>query len=183
MLPGTGPKVRHQRNLLDKLASDTKFEGPLSGVRQLMVDRRRCCVYTRNANGIDGHLIGFIEMFDKHWNLVLSDVLEVQRRRRPGQCAVSADAVAERLDEMSLNDDFEQQKECQRRLRALGLSLPAVKVRALNRKWIEVRRHLVRAMVRGEQVVLVTASNANPPVEATAESAQSPPPSRCDRRL
>lgn len=81
MLPGTGTKARHKRNLLDRMA-ELKFEGPLAALHKLMANGGRVKVYTRNANGIVGHLTGRIEMFDKHWNMALTDVHEVWKRRK-----------------------------------------------------------------------------------------------------
>lgn len=154
MIQGSGPKARHQRNLLERLTNEQKFEGPLAAVQKLMIAQRRVTVYTRNASGINGHLTGRIEMFDKHWNLALVDVVEVRKRRKAHQCDT---ADMQPGESQALVD-------CRQRLRELRLRLPAESVRSLNRKYVELTRSLPKAMVRGEQVVLVrVATNAVAP--------------------
>lgn len=152
MIQGTGPKARHKRNLLDRLANEHKFEGPLAAVQKLMIAQHRVTVYTRNASGIDGLLIGRIEMFDKHWNLALVDVHEVRKRRKAHQCNTA--------DMQQRPGDSEALADCHQRLRELRLRLPAESVRSLNRKYVELTRSLPKAMVRGEQVVLVRVATA-----------------------
>lgn len=39
-------------------------------------------VYIRSAASIRGFCIGFVEAFDKHWNVVLKDVFETWNRPR-----------------------------------------------------------------------------------------------------
>lgn len=39
-------------------------------------------VYTRSAASIRGFCVGFVEAFDKHWNVVLKDVFETWNRPR-----------------------------------------------------------------------------------------------------
>ncbi|GBP97167.1 hypothetical protein EVAR_99814_1 [Eumeta japonica] len=41
------------------------------------------CIVTRHATGIRGELYANLIAFDKQWNLALSDVLEVWRRKAP----------------------------------------------------------------------------------------------------
>lgn len=38
---------------------------------------------TRNEHGIHGRLEGYVVLFDKHWNLAMSDVTEVFYRPAP----------------------------------------------------------------------------------------------------
>lgn len=45
--------------------------------------RSRVRVVTRDACGVHGRLEGYVELFDKHWNLALSDVTEVFYRSAP----------------------------------------------------------------------------------------------------
>lgn len=161
MIQGSGPKARHKRNLLDRLANEQKkFEGPLAAVQKLMIAKHIVTVYTRNASRVDGYLIGRIEMFDKHWNLALVDVLEVRKRRKALQCDTAnmqwrRPALAE-SESVEVDDDVDV--DCRQRLRELRVRLPAVSVRSLNRKYVELTRSLPKAMVRGEQVVLVRAA-------------------------
>lgn len=156
MLPGTGVKARHKRNLPDRLANSSGFEGPLALLQRYMTTAVRVRVYTRNASGIDGHISGVVQMFDKHWNMALSDVHEVWKRRKAFQCATADPHPAAADDGRGVVDDDTDVDECSRRLRELRIRLPTVAVRSLNRKYVECSRRLDKAMVRGEQVVLVT---------------------------
>jgi len=47
-----------------------------------MKERRRIKIWTRKEDGIRGYLTGFVEAFDKHWNLALRDVDEVFYRKK-----------------------------------------------------------------------------------------------------
>lgn len=38
-------------------------------------------VITRGPTGLRGFLYGYVEAFDKHWNMVLTEVLEVYQRK------------------------------------------------------------------------------------------------------
>lgn len=148
MIPGTGPKARHKRNLLDRLADEQRFQGPLATLQKQMVTGQRIKVFMRNASGICGHMTGNLEMFDKHWNVALRDVDEVWKRRKAFQCD-TADYDAASDDRSAPTTD------CDRRMRDLRLRFAAVTVRSLNRKYVECSRRLPRAMIRGEQVALI----------------------------
>ncbi|CAF2364937.1 unnamed protein product [Rotaria sp. Silwood2] len=53
-------------------------------LRQAISERRRIEVLTRDCRGIYGILIGWLIVFDKHMNLIMSDVDEVFRRLTDG---------------------------------------------------------------------------------------------------
>ncbi len=53
-------------------------------LRRAVNERRRIEVLTRDCRGIYGILIGWLIVFDKHMNLIMSDVDEVFRRLSDG---------------------------------------------------------------------------------------------------
>jgi len=53
-------------------------------LRRAVNERRRIEVLTRDCRGIYGILIGWLIVFDKHMNLIMSDVDEVFRRLTDG---------------------------------------------------------------------------------------------------
>lgn len=53
-------------------------------LRRAISERRRIEVLTRDCRGIHGILIGWLIIFDKHMNLIMSDVDEVFRRLSDG---------------------------------------------------------------------------------------------------
>lgn len=77
-------KERHSRNILKKI--ERGFGGPIDMLKVYMTDRKRVKIYTRKEHGILGYITGFIESFDKHWNIVLSDVYEVWKRKKIHFC-------------------------------------------------------------------------------------------------
>lgn len=165
MLPGTGPKARHKRNILDRLADDQRFTGPLAALQKQLVVGQRIKVYVRNASGVCGHMTGHLEMFDKHWNVSMRDVDEVFKRRKAFQCDTANFEMGENNTTMETSAD-----DCNRRMRELRLRFPVVTVKSLNRKYVECSRRLSRAMLRGEQVALIVLCSK--PSEQTIEQTE-----------
>lgn len=100
-------------------------------------------IYTRNEHGVRGYITGFVVLFDKHWNMVVTDVLEVWKRRKAHYCQPAAQPVSTATDE------------CARRLKELQITVPDITVKSLNRKNIECSRRVAEMLVRGENVVCV----------------------------
>lgn len=118
-------------------------------------------VQIRNKSSITGHVTGIIEVFDKHWNLVLSDVHEVWRRRKTHLCT-TADHVSEKHNLEAIDEE----RVCLARLRSLGIEMPTVAVKSLNRRFAECSRRLAQLMIRGEQIALITVDrNAEMPLD------------------
>lgn len=74
--------------------------------------------------------------------MVVSDVLEVWKRRKAHYCQPAA--------QLSSTPD-----DCARRLKKLNITVPIVAVKSLNRKNIECSRRVAELLVRGENVVCV----------------------------
>ncbi|XP_052860783.1 U7 snRNA-associated Sm-like protein LSm11 [Anopheles cruzii] len=134
--------MRHRRNLFTRLEKCT--EGPLGALKQWMDQRTRVRVYIRKQKGVGGHVSGIIELFDRHWNLAISEVEESWSRRK---FRYSANRLA----------GLGEPQDCSDRLRQLGITLPAVKVCELqNKKYVICTRSLPKLLVKGDHVVLVT---------------------------
>ncbi|EDS37120.1 LSM11 protein [Culex quinquefasciatus] len=133
-------RTRFQRNIYTKIEN---FEGPLGEMRTWMRERVRVKVYTRKEKGVRGFVTGFIEVFDKHWNLALSDVFESWRRRKYRYSENKRAGLGKPQD-------------CSELLRKMGISVPETAVKSVDRKYVMCSRRVPKLIVRGEQVVLVT---------------------------
>ncbi|KAH8355195.1 hypothetical protein KR093_008152, partial [Drosophila rubida] len=142
-------KTKHQRNIFTHMAG---MDGPLSYLRKFLppaeqVTTTRIRVYLRKEHGIAGTIEGELVAFDKQWNLLLKNAVQVWQRRKYkyGDQKVACPPPAS--------------EECSTRLRQLGITLPTVQVKSLNRKNVQLRRELPQLMVRGENVVLISCTN------------------------
>ncbi|XP_036230695.2 U7 snRNA-associated Sm-like protein LSm11, partial [Bactrocera oleae] len=134
---GSGRKQKDTHNILTYIDGVT---GPMLTLRESMKEQRRIRVMVRREHGIRGTLEGALVCFDKFWNLWLRDVYEVSQRRKFGY---------------SENKMCGEPQDCTWRLKELGIELPKQEVKSINRKNVEIRRHLQQLFVRGEQVALV----------------------------
>ncbi|XP_053683918.1 U7 snRNA-associated Sm-like protein LSm11 [Sabethes cyaneus] len=132
--------ARLQRNIFTKLE---QMEGPLECLHRWMTERVRVKVYTRKQKGVRGYVTGFVEIFDKQWNMALSDVFESWRRRKYRYSQNKLCALGE-------------PKDCSDQLAKMGIRLPEVSVKSVHKKYVECTRRMAQIMIRGEQVVLVT---------------------------
>ena len=62
---------------IEKLRTKT---GPTARLAHFMDSGKRIKVRTRNFGEVRGECTGFLEIFDKYWNLILRDVDEVFQR-------------------------------------------------------------------------------------------------------
>ncbi|KAL9912810.1 U6 snRNA-associated Sm-like protein LSm11 isoform 2-T2 [Glossina fuscipes fuscipes] len=121
------PQMKKRRNLFTQM---TQSNGPLK-------------------QGIRGYVMGFLQYFDRHWNLLLTDVEECYKQRK-------FKYADQKLPLLKTPED------CSRRLRKLGLTLPLQSAKSLNRKTVEIKRHTPQLLLRGEHVVLVQLDNKEP---------------------
>ncbi|XP_058828515.1 U7 snRNA-associated Sm-like protein LSm11 [Topomyia yanbarensis] len=133
-------RARFQKNIFTRLGN---MEGPLSKMLTWMRERVRVKVYTRKEKGIRGYATGYVEIFDKHWNMALTDVFESWKRRKYSYSQNNVCALGEPQD-------------CSDMLRKMGISVPEVSVKSVNRKYVICTRKVPKMLIRGEQVVLVT---------------------------
>lgn len=108
----------------------------------------------RNENNINGHATGFVEAFDKHWNVVLSDVVHVWKRKKPHFCPAAASLAG--------TEDEEELDICTAKLKALGIAIPPLAVKSINRKFAECKRHIGQIVIRGEQIALISLADVSP---------------------
>ncbi len=87
------PKRKVQQTVLNfmdgsHIPSNTKHNKSSTDIfdllRRAVNERRRIEVLTRDCRGIYGILIGWLIVFDRHMNLIMSDVDEVFRRLTDG---------------------------------------------------------------------------------------------------
>lgn len=88
-----------------------------------------------------------IEAFDKHWNIVLTDVFEVWKRKKFHHCTKAAITTA--------TDDSDRLAMCMERLKMLKITLPAVSVKSISRKHVECSRNVPKLLIRGEQIATI----------------------------
>lgn len=107
-------------------------------------------ILLRNETTINGYVSGFVEAYDKHWNIALSNVVHVWKRKKPHFCTTS-------MSTNTNDDDADGQSmnECMRRLQRLGLNVPKINVKSINRKYAECTRSVPQLVVRGEHIAIV----------------------------
>lgn len=120
-------------------------------------------IFTRNVTTINGYATGFIEAFDKHWNIVLADVCEVWKRKKFHYCSKAVMKSPQQYDDADDDDvinsdkryEHELFKECMQRLKMLKITPPTIAVKSLNRKMVECSRNVPKLLIRGEQIATV----------------------------
>lgn len=76
------PKImKGRRTVMVRMSEIGKSNGPLSRIATFCYTKQRVKVYTRSAASVRGYCEGYIAAFDKHWNLVMDDVVEVWTRK------------------------------------------------------------------------------------------------------
>ena len=70
-------KIKEKQKETFVNAISNSFEkGPLSILKRCFIEQRRIKMWIRRLNGIKGTCEGYLEAFDRHFNVVLSDVSE-----------------------------------------------------------------------------------------------------------
>ncbi|CAH0600889.1 unnamed protein product [Chrysodeixis includens] len=124
------------RNLLTRMDA---MEGPLGVLRECVDKRLRLKIITRHGTGIRGVLHATLVAFDKQWNMALSDILEVWKRKghRKRKVPPGLGTPVEKGTAATIS------------------SVPAVTETPLGKGVWECTRYIPQMMVRGEHVVLV----------------------------
>ncbi|EDV38098.2 uncharacterized protein Dana_GF11077 [Drosophila ananassae] len=137
---------KHRRNIFTYMDASA---GPLALLRSCVPSSNktqptaasRIRVVVRKQGQVGGSVEGELVAYDKQWNLLLRNATETWRRRKHnyGHQNICDESV-----------------DCSERLMELGISLPKLIVKSLNRKNVEIKRYLPQVLIRGENVVLVS---------------------------
>ncbi|XP_045031078.1 U7 snRNA-associated Sm-like protein LSm11 isoform X2 [Daphnia magna] len=152
-------RSRPQRNLLTRMDEVTR--GPMSVLRNCMINKTRVKVWIRGATWIRGFCTGYIAAFDKQWNLAMTDVDETFTRRRHRKTPIlgPVDHITEALGSLTTCSASGSQGPS-------GAALPnrrkpdpltglAIQCKPIDRKQELCQRHIQQIFIRGEQVALV----------------------------
>lgn len=119
-----------------------KASGPLALLQKFRSGRTRVKIYIRKEHGIRGSISGYIEAFDKHFNIALVDCIEIYQRRKFNFSESKVPLLGKPQD-------------CTALLESMGIKVPEVFVKSLDRKHVQCTRKFKQLVVRGEHVVLV----------------------------
>lgn len=135
-----GKKAKYKRDLLIRMENS---KGPISLLQKFRMNRTKVLIYVRKEHGIRGTITGYLEAFDKHYNLALTDCTETWRRRK---YSFSEAKVIQ----------SQPPQDCTNLLLKMGIKLPTISVKSINRKYVECTRQIGQLMIRGEDVVLIS---------------------------
>lgn len=118
-------------------------KGPISLLNKFKVNKVRVKIYVRKEHGVKGFLTGLIEAFDKHYNICLVDCTEVWTRRKFKFSDNKTALLGEPQD-------------CSQLLKSMGVKVPEISTKSLDRKKVQCTRKISQLMIRGEDVILVS---------------------------
>uniref|UniRef100_A0A2A4J962 Sm domain-containing protein n=1 Tax=Heliothis virescens TaxID=7102 RepID=A0A2A4J962_HELVI len=131
--------VRREYRVRNVLTRMDTIDGPLAVLKDCVDKRLRIKIITRNDRGIRGTLHATVVAFDKQWNMALSDVLEIWKRK----------GVKKRKVPPGLGTPVPKGTA------ATISSIPEVTETPLGNGVWECTRLIPQMLVRGEHVVLV----------------------------
>lgn len=117
-------------------------KGPIELLKKFRGNKTRVKVYTRKEHGIRGFVTGFVVAFDKHFNIALIDCIEVWTRRK-------FKFSENNVPILGCPED------CSEHLKAMGIQIPEISTKSVDRKRVQCTRKLPQIVIRGEEVVLV----------------------------
>lgn len=138
-----GPKAKYSRNVFTRMEN---AKGPLALLKKFKTNKTRVKIYVRKEHGVRGFISGFIEVFDKHLNIALVDCIEQWKRRK---YKFSENKVAL----------LGEPKDCSELLARMGIEIPKITTKSIDRKNVQCTRRLPHMMVRGEEVILIGEDN------------------------
>uniref|UniRef100_A0A915KXK2 Sm domain-containing protein n=1 Tax=Romanomermis culicivorax TaxID=13658 RepID=A0A915KXK2_ROMCU len=128
-------------NVLTKMMNED-FNGPLFKLCECMRDKTRVKIYLRSRIRIRSILTCFIIAFDKHWNIVASDVNELFHKSK---CT--------RVLRKNRPDDLRKADEIYGPL-SKSFQFSSVDSKSNHFEW--VNRHVPKLFIRGEHIVLIS---------------------------
>jgi len=168
---------RVQRSVLTRM--DEVTQGPMSVLRNCMLNKTRVKVWIRGPKWIRGYCIGYVAAFDKQWNLALTDVDETFTRTRHRKTPIYGDVehISSRFEAIKTEDsgtendqqtglsaagskDPEEDADSQAKeepytVRSTKDCLTGTVVKQIHRRHELCQRHISQLFIRGEQVALV----------------------------
>ncbi|GAB6033210.1 lsm11, U7 small nuclear RNA associated [Chamberlinius hualienensis] len=142
---------KNEKNVLTMMEN---CKGPLGYLNKCVKDRIMVKVWIRRAKEMRGVCKGYIEAFDHHWNLVLSDVDET--------CVIptklkTLPAVSSVLEEVNAESQSEQQSCVSNKLDTIEpINVPEAVHRKNNTKVVLHQRHAQQLFIRGDNVALIS---------------------------
>ncbi|CRL08412.1 CLUMA_CG021253, isoform A [Clunio marinus] len=137
-----GKSSKFTRNIFSRME---QCKGPLELLKKFRNNKTKVIIYIRKEHGIRGTITGFINAFDKHLNIALVDCIEIWKRRKFN---FSENKVL-----------LGQPEDCSKLLNLMGIKVPEITTKSINRKTVECTRKIPQLMIRGEDVVLVAAKD------------------------
>lgn len=134
-----GPKAKYKRDIFVKMETAI---GPIALLNKFRMNRTRVKIYIRKEHGIRGYITGFIETFDKHYNIALVDCIEVWKRRKYKFSESSVSLLG-------------QPEDCSNLLKSMRINVPEISTKSVDRKVVECTRKIPQLMLRGENVILI----------------------------
>lgn len=117
-------------------------KGPIALLNKFRMNRTRAKIYIRKEHGIRGYITGFIETFDKHYNIALVDCIEVWKRRKYKFSESNVSLLG-------------QPGDCSQLLKSMRIKVPEISTKSVDRKVVECTRKIPQLMLRGENVILI----------------------------
>ncbi|XP_041974403.1 U7 snRNA-associated Sm-like protein LSm11 [Aricia agestis] len=131
--------TKPRRKVVNVLTRIQSSIGPLGALKDCVDQRLRIKVITRKESGIRGELHANLVAFDKQWNLALTDVLEIWKRKAPKKRKIPP-CLGTPVPKGTA---------------ATISPVPEVTETPIGNGILECTRHLPQIMVRGEHVVLI----------------------------
>lgn len=121
-------------------------KGPLALVKKFLKNHTKVRVFIRKEHEIRGFITGFIEAFDKHLNLSMSECVEVYKRRKYKFCD----------NKVILGEP----EDCSNLIKKMGFN-NVIKTKSIDRKHVECERRYKKLCIRGEEIVLISENYEN----------------------